>query len=108
MPSRVLAAYIYGPQTAVHLKGFTSGLADLTDAQLSEVVDILVKLIRNNNILTLFWDGDDYATDSFTYVLPSLQKKLPEVQFVAFIMAHEKYKRWKNDNGFNGSWNNRL
>jgi len=96
------------PQTSVHLKGFASGLADLTEAQLSEVVDILVKEIRKNNISTLFWDGDDYATDSFTSVLPSLQKRLPEVQFIAFLMAHEKHTRWSNDKGFNGSWDNVL
>jgi len=92
----------------VHIKGFTSGLAILTVPQLSEVVNKLVEFIRKKKVNTIVWDGDNYAEDSFTCVLPSLQKELPEVQFIAFLTTCERYKRWNNDKGFDGSWNDRL
>lgn len=99
---------IHATSRTAHIKGFTSSLAILTVPELSEMVNKLAEFIRKEKVNTLVWDGDDYAEDSFTCVLPSLQKKLPDVKFIAFLMTGERYKRWNNDKGFDGSWNGRL
>lgn len=54
-----------------HLKGFASHISWKHNTQ-NNVFHTLIKLINQNNISTIVWDGDDYNTTSFTYLIPCL------------------------------------
>jgi len=98
----------HDPNATAHVKGFASGLADLTEIELSGVVDIVANLLHKHCIQKIVWDGDDYGSDSFTCVLPKLQERMPDLKFMAFLSQCDKDKRWGNDKGFDGSWKSRL
>ncbi len=53
-----------------HLKGFASHISWKHNTQ--NIFYTLIQLINQNNISTIVWDGDDYNTTSFTYLIPWL------------------------------------
>jgi len=58
----------------VHLKGFASRIdfeSEDTRASMAKVLDFMDK--RNPD--TLVWDGDDFSTKSFTYLIPMIYDK---------------------------------
>ena len=99
--SAYLSKLAHGNKLAAHLKGFTSGL--LTD-DLDIIGHAIVKLLRERKVEVVCWDGDDFAENSFTKVLTHIKQSMTHVQFVAFLRSDELDNRYKNKDGFNGSW----
>ena len=92
--------------TTAHLKGFTCGLVDCSGAAMHDdgVALQLVGLLRERNISTLVWDGDDFSNTSYTALLPTLKRLMPHLHLVAVLMGAEKHERHGNATGFEGSW----
>lgn len=63
------------------LKGFGSRL-DFTTDNNKLATDLFLKYI-NPNTEYFFWDGDEYADDSFTFLLKKVMKMFPAAQFIA-------------------------
>ena len=105
------------PRPVVHIKGFASrmllpGAADppplispSDQPRLSNerstteaLANALVDAICASEPKTLVWDGDAYAVDSFTALIPLIALRLPGVQLAAFA-----FERW-GDAGFVENW----
>lgn len=63
------------------LKGFAARM-DFTTDNNKLATDLFLKYI-NPNTEYFFWDGDDYADDSFTFLLKKVMKMFPAAQFIA-------------------------
>jgi hypothetical protein len=49
------------------------------------IVQDIIKYVRQKHFDTIVWDGDLYKSDSFTHIILELMNNLPEnIQFVAF------------------------
>ena len=90
--------------TTAHLKGFTCGLAECAAMNEDGVALQVMGLLRERNISTLVWDGDDFSNTSYTALLPTLQRLMPHLRLVAVLMSAEKHERHGNPSGFEGSW----
>lgn len=98
----------YDPDHTVHFKGFASGLTAMTQEQLQKDPIVFALKSRLHGVDTIVWDGDDFDESSFTAVLPCLQQELPHLHFAAFLMMSERFSRYGNPSGFEGSWKGRL
>jgi len=87
-----------------HLKGFTSGLSLGADA----FVDEIAGQLTDGAYDAVLWDGDDFAPDSFTRLLPLLRARLPALRMCAFLQHGERISRLGNASGFHGSWATKL
>ena len=61
--------------TIVHIKGFGSGMKDVYDKEI---------LAMLNKFKVLVWDGDDYAADGFTKLVPMYLDANPTAVAVSF------------------------
>ena len=72
------------------LRGFAESVAwkhiqNSSDYHHKNIVQDIIKYIKQKHFDTVVWDGDLYKSDSFTYVILELMNNLPEnIQFVAF------------------------
>ena len=102
------------PKPIVHYKGFASRMllkgASLPSAQLviddegheraeiERLAEALIDAICDVKPATIVWDGDAFASDSFTALLPRICEHIPGVQLCAFA-----YSEW-GDDGFEENW----
>ena len=87
------------PRPFIHLKGLTSGLNlvgshEEPREQRNEILaesEALADTVVQSAITarTLIWDGDEYARDSFTALIPRIADESPSMKFVAFVYADE-------------------
>mmetsp|Transcript_185 Transcript_185/g.420 ORF Transcript_185/g.420 Transcript_185/m.420 type:complete len:204 (-) Transcript_185:109-720(-) len=67
----------------VHLKGFAR-LIDFGDEKIMSLSNLAVDFLVSRQPDTIVWDGDSYALDSFTRLLPRLAEKT-KAELVMFL-----------------------
>lgn len=79
----------------VHIKGFSTGLSGVTfRTSANAIIDHIVKA----NAKTLVWDGDDFAEDSFTSLIPSVCRRLNgNVDLVFFHYVDEFFLKRRGE-----------
>lgn len=100
-------------ETTVHLKGFAGGL-DIDEnnkVAKSKLFDDLQEKYERGELTHLVWDGDEYAIQSFTHLLPEFHQRFPKVKLIAFAKLNHlspytdeyganegRMKNWKEHN----------
>jgi len=83
--------------TVCCMKGFARGI-DYTQNIL--ICEVFWKYL-NPQITHVYWDGDDFAEDSYTLILYEMMKRMPKVKFVAC-------KKRSEIEAFKANWNGRC
>lgn len=83
-----------------HLKGFASGIK--MDDHFDQICSSLIRKLREDEFEVLIWDGDSYASDSFTHALLRIHVQLPDLKLVAVLPSCDK------DSRFHDSWSRKL
>ena len=85
------------PNGVIHFKGFATRL-NLRNSDYINLTERLLQHLVLANPKYLCWDGDHYNNRSFTYLIPEIQKRLPDLKLIAFLKT-------KTQEDFEKSWN---
>lgn len=84
------------PNGVIHFKGFATRL-NLRNSDYINLTERLLQHLVLANPKYLCWDGDHYNNRSFTYVIPEIQKRLPDLKLIAILKT-------KTQEDFDKSW----
>ena len=74
----------------LHLKGFGLRINfsdEATAAARDDCVKFIVDTLKPQRLV---WDGDSFATTSFTALVPLIKRQLPSVALVAYLKSEDR------------------